>query len=294
MCSAGTGAAGLSAAAVAAGQAPSYLAQCAFALPAGILLTQQMEVVYGTIRVCMILAAFRWPGLGELAAQLPTHAFKLPVAAGSVSELWGFRWHQFLRYYFEGLGSALVHAVLPKDKAPSAVRASMRCVAAFLMSGLLHEYVTWAAFGTVTWRHLTFFLLNGAAALLESWAPAVLAACWQAQGPAGTSSRSSTGACTVTAHVTAKVHPVKSGKTSSSSGSDSSSAAKLNGYKMQALLPGWLQHAITLSFFILLGPLFVEPYRAAAFFSERAFHPFGQLVTPRVLGWMQQGVSQLA
>jgi hypothetical protein len=219
---------------------------------------------------------------------MPKRAFNWPVAAGSVSELWGFRWHQFLRFYFEGLGYGMVNAVLPKGMAPQALRASMRCVASFAMSGILHEYLTWAVFSSITGWHMAFFMLNCVAALLENWAPMIVAACCNKAWVDARTSSSNGDRCAVTAHVTAKV-PGKGTKSGSGNSSQrsSSSAEGFNGYRVHAMLPGWLKHTITLSFFILLGPLFVEPYRAGGFFAERAFHPFGELLTPQMLGWVK-------
>ena len=259
--------------------APSWMARCLFAFPAGILLTQQIEQHYCLIRMLMLLLAFKFPVLGHMAAQMPTRALNWPVLAASVGELWGARWHQFLRVYFEDLGGAAVNAVFPKDRAPSALRASMRCVAAFTLSGLLHEYILWAAFGAVTGWHMAFFMLNCAAVLAESWVPALLAACvprkWLA--PSGQTDSSQ---CAVTAHVT----PRASGKAAGSAAAGKAGPARQAGISA----PVWLKHAWTLSFFILLGPRFVEPCRAAGFFDERAYHPFGVPLVPAALGLFAQ------
>lgn len=64
------------------------------------------------------------------------------AAAKSISELWGYRWHQFLRFYFEGLGYTTVDRMLPKGNAVSpGLRSSLHSVVAFLMSGVMHEYI---------------------------------------------------------------------------------------------------------------------------------------------------------
>jgi len=41
---------------------------------------------------------------------------------------------------------------------------------------------------------------------------------------------------------------------------------------------------------LLLSPLFVEPYRAAGYFHQRAWQPFGVPVTPQVISWDEQHV----
>jgi len=276
------------------GQVP-YLVRCAFAFPAGILLTQQIEFIYGIVRILMILLAFKWPALGQLAAQTPDRAFNWPVAAASVSELWGFRWHQFLRFWFEGLAYAAANAVLPKGKAPAALQASLRCLAVFALSGLLHEYISWAVFGVLTGWHMAFFMLNAVAVLLENCVPALLSAYLPqiaARLWAVTPCESET--CTVTAPVT----PLKAGgdanaskayvKPSSDTTGTCTGTGTLNGYKSSGRLPAWLGHVWTLSFFILLSPLFVEPYRTAGIFAERAFLPLGTPLVPALLGWIQQ------
>jgi hypothetical protein len=230
--------------------------------------------MYGHVRMLMILLGLKFPALIPLAAQMPRRALNWPAAASSVSQLWAFRWHQFLRFYFEGFGAAAVNAMFPS--ASGTLRTSMRCVAAFAMSGLLHEYLLWAVFDSASGWHMAFFMLNCAAVLVENLMPQLLTACvprkWLSPNAcAGADSQP----CTVTAHVTSASHGAVS-KAGNSSGSSSSITA-----------PGWLKHAWTLSFFILLGPLFVEPYRAAGFFAERAFYPFGTQVVPMVSSWVQ-------
>jgi hypothetical protein len=47
------------------------------------------------------------------------------------------------------------------------VKKAARTLVVFAMSGVVHEYVVWAAFGVVTGKHFTFFMLHGLAALAE-------------------------------------------------------------------------------------------------------------------------------
>jgi hypothetical protein len=256
---------------------PSWLVSCAFAFPAGILLTQQLEVMYGYVRMLMILLGLRFPALVQLAAQMPRRALNWPVAASSVSELWAFRWHQFLRFYFEGFGAAAVNAIFPS--ASGALRTSMRCVAAFAMSGLLHEYLLWAVFDSASGLHMAFFMLNCAAVLVENLVPQLLSASVARKWlPSNAGVAADGKPCTVTAHVT----PASRGAVSKAGGSSANSSSSSG-----IAAPAWFKHAWTLSFFILLSPLFVEPYRAAGFFAERAFHPLGTPVVPMVSSWVQ-------
>lgn len=210
-----------------------YLSRCAFAFPAGVFLSFHMDLIYCLVRLIMAVGAFKFPAVRRLVADMPKRAFNWPIAAGTVGELWGYRWHQFLRFYFESLGYGAVEAllaVLPKPlqvhgKVQLALRHIMRCVAVFLMSGLLHEYLTWAVFGRITGQYLLFFMINCAAVLLEHL---------QA-GPRG------------------------------------------------AKLPAWVLRVWTLGLFILLGPMFVEPYRDGGFFDQRAFHLLGAPLVRQLL-----------
>jgi hypothetical protein len=85
----------------------TFLATSVFSYAAGSLLPLQMDIMFCLLRACMYAGAFVHPPLGDYADQLPPHAFNWPAAAGSISELWGRRWHQFLRTYFQGLGPVL-------------------------------------------------------------------------------------------------------------------------------------------------------------------------------------------
>jgi hypothetical protein len=63
-----------------------------------------------------------------------------------------------------GLGYTAVDKLLPKKKAvPTDIRASLQVMSAFFMSGLsglIHEYMTWAAFGSLTGCYMVFFGLH--------------------------------------------------------------------------------------------------------------------------------------
>lgn len=46
-------------------------------------------------------------------------------------------------------------------------------------------------------------------------------------------------------------------------------------------MPAWVMRVWTVVGMAVLGRLFILPYRAAGYFAERAFHPFGVPVTAR-------------
>ncbi|KAI8464982.1 MAG: hypothetical protein J3K34DRAFT_489188 [Monoraphidium minutum] len=173
------------------------LAHHAWSFAAGALLPLQMGILYAATRLALIAAGraarrmARAPRTGpaaapklasggaallELAGQLPSEAFDAPLASASLSELWGARWHQFLRFHFqEGLGRGLIGAVtalLPRGARRPGAAAAASTAVAFLLSGLLHEYLTWAAWGDAGGRYLAFFGIHGAAVLAEAAAAA--------------------------------------------------------------------------------------------------------------------------
>lgn len=47
------------------------------------------------------------------------------------------------------------------------IKKMVRTLVVFAMSGVVHEYVVWAAFGAITGKHLAFFMLHGFAVLAE-------------------------------------------------------------------------------------------------------------------------------
>lgn len=129
--------------AVAGSAAARCLAVCVFGYAAGSLLPLQMDIMFCFLRSSMYAGGFAWPGLAAYADQLPRRPFDWPAAAKSIGDLWGFRWHQFLRFHFQGLGYNTVDKLLPKGKAVSpGLRWSLQTMAAFFMSGIMHEYLT--------------------------------------------------------------------------------------------------------------------------------------------------------
>lgn len=148
------------------------LAYYAFHYAVSFLLPLQMGIAYASLKVSIILF-----GSQQLADSLPDEAFNSPVSSTSVSDLWGNRWHQFLRYYFQGLGYSfvnvtfrpLIHLLAPASWHKSCL-ATARSLMVFAMSGLWHEYITWAAYGVVTGNYMAFFMLHGLAVVAESYA----------------------------------------------------------------------------------------------------------------------------
>jgi len=275
---------------------PSFWAKCAFAFPAGILLTHQVDISYCVLRLIYILLAFKSQALAQLVAQLPPRAFHWPIAATSVSELWGVRWHQFLRFYLEGLGYATADAICdaimpPQQSKLSASRGAARCICAFAFSGLLHEYMMWAAFDGQMGRHLLFFMLNCAAVLAENWAPTLLAAGMEkCRQPGHNTSAGCPGRpCTAP--------PTKDGPANAAAAVHHRAVKPHVGQAVQLMAPVWLKRVWVIGVLSLLGPLFIEPIRAAGNFSSRAFHLLGFPLTPVVLDYLQVptlGITLLA
>lgn len=268
---------------LATGTPSSFLAVCVFGYIAGSLLPLQMDIMYCCMRSCMYACAFAWPALADYADQLPRHAFNWPGASSSISDLWGWRWHQFLRFYFQGLGYTTVDKLLPKGKAVSpGLCWTLHTVSAFFMSGIMHEYLTWAAFGTVTGFYMAFFGLHCAAILLETWGPFILKHAMQGM------QHIKRGVSDASADITDQAPTAPSpARRRSSKASSGGGAAK----KPVRIMPAWVLRCWTVVVMLLLSPLFVEPYRAAGYFAERAWHPFlGISVTERVVGWAQQHV----
>lgn len=285
----------------------------AFSYAGGMLLQLQMELMYTCMRLSFLAAGWAgWPHAAALAADMPARAFNATWAAKSISELWGFRWHQFLRFHFEGLGYAAMDALLPPRSSKvisPALRSSLHTVAAFVQSGLMHEYLTWAAFGTVTGYYMAFFGLHCAAVLLEGWAPyimqLVLSITRLRRSAANTAvvvqdSGSTAPAATVAAAANV---PLVGGDAApgvvqatpsilQQHGNDAKRTSVGNNSSKSAMhavvLPAWLKHAWAFSVMLLLSPLFVEPYRTSGYFGPRAFFPLGEPVTPHVLQWASQ------
>lgn len=288
-----------------------------FAFAAGNLLPLSMEVIYSSTRMMMLAATFCCPATMERLEfeplMMPAKAFKNPLAAKSITDLWGFRWHQFLRFYFEQFGNRAVDAVLPKGKAvPAAVRASIRMVAAFTISGLMHEYQLWGAFGTLSGWNMGFFLGHCGVVLLENWIPAVFKAVLHRAHPKPkkhsrrSRTRSSGGGgapkdtgCTNPASSEPRNNPTgdpTAPPTVLSAALDASSLAASTpttasserapvSKKVSTVLWYGVGHLWALSVMVLL---FIEPYRAAGTFGCRGYHPLGTPITPHVVSWVRK------
>jgi hypothetical protein len=214
---------------------------------------------------------------------MPSRALAWPWAAKSITELWRFRWPQFLRFYTEGMCYKGLDLLLPRGKAMSpSLRASARNVAAFTMAGLIHEYILWAAFGKGPrgWN-LACFGLSCVAVLLETWVPAGFRAVFY---PQHQRRRSQSG----TPKYAASWDSPTAASPETSHWSRQSAVCK----RCVGAARVVLGHVWALSVMVVLSPLFVEPYRVAGTFGHRAFHPLGMPVTPTVAGWVSKRLAQ--
>ena len=272
----------------------SYYAWC---LAAGALLALQLGILYALTRLALAVAsrvalhmaepaelpaadaadvaataaavteAHRAVGVGlaTLVQELPAEAFDSPLAASSISELWASRWHQFLRFHFQaGIGHKLVAAaarpaiwwLLPAHARRAALSVASTA-AAFLMSGLLHEYLTWAAWGVVSWRYIAFFGAHGLAVISEGLTAQLLLpalAAWRRPRLGG-------------------------------GGSVAAAGAGRRGAGAQGP-PMWLRRVYVVGFMAMASPFFVETYRARGYFGRCAWHP---LLAPVSAGLLSQG-----
>lgn len=246
-----------------------------------------LDFMYCSTRTMMLATAYIWPESANEALDMPSRALNHPWAAKSITQLWRFRWPQLLRFYTEGMCYKALEFVLPKGKAMSpAVRASSRTVVAFTMSGLIHEYVLWAAFGKgLRGLNMAFFGLNGAAVLLETWVPAAFRAVFHPQHQ-HQRRRSQSG--------TPKYAAAASGDSPTAASTEPSHWYTRSPVLRQCMRVARvvLGHAWALSVMVVLSPLFVEPYRVAGTFGHRAFHPLGVPVTPAVISWISKRLAQ--
>jgi hypothetical protein len=270
-----------------------------FSFTAGNLLPLLMEFMYSSTRAMMLVSSLVWPESGKDAVQWPVKIFNNPTGATSISDLWSTRWHQFLRFYFEGLCNKGVDLLLPKGKAmPRAVRALARVVAAFTLSGLMHEYQLVAAFGSFSGWNMAFFGLHCLACVVENLAPVAAKALLRRkkqQQHSGRKSSSNGGSPKHSSKAsTARDDSLRHSKMASGNTTllrlRRSPVVKRAGKVLRFVLG----HLWALSVMALLSPLFVEPYRAAGTFGRRAFYPLGFAITPHVVGWAQQLLAPVA
>jgi hypothetical protein len=150
--------------------AAEYLPLCLYSLLAALPMGLQLNLVFCWVNLLLHLTAVFVPQLRQFCAELPFSAFRKPWISTSLKELWGIRWHQFLRFYYEGLGYATVDKILwlwREDARVSQLRGIMRGASAFLISAITHEYVTWAAYGAVTGYYMAFFGLQFVSVMVE-------------------------------------------------------------------------------------------------------------------------------
>lgn len=199
------------------------------------------------------IAAVFWPSLAPVVELYPAHVFDRPQAGTSIREFWSHRWHQLVRFYFEGLGHGAVDLLLPRESS-FGVRVVLYTAAAFVMSGLLHEYLSWAATGHATGMFMVFVAMDFTAVIVEAVFPAAL--------------RSAVGA--KRDHVPSHVS---------------------GGSKALCLL---LQQSWTWAVALAGAPFFIEPLLVAGYYARCTLFPFGVHLTPRVLAWVveQAGVGQ--
>lgn len=163
-----------------------YLKQCVIAWVTTLMLGGVMDLIYCWAMLLLSIAATVVPSIQGTVQQHPPHAFVNPLAATGLRDFWSARWHQFFRSHFEGLGRAAVDAVLPTHS-PFAVRAVLYTAMAFCMSGMLHEYLSWAVTGKATGLFMVWSAIHFVAVTLET---ACAAACkpkpanGEAPGPA--------------------------------------------------------------------------------------------------------------
>jgi hypothetical protein len=131
---------------------PRFACAAFYTLCGGMVVFMTVEVYYhiSTLvgRILLRQAIWQWPPL-----------FDRPWTSTSITDCWGFRWHQLFRHVFVVFGSRPGRALLGR---PGAV------VGAFAVSGVMHDLGMWGLgqgteFSTVG----GFFLLMGVGAALE-------------------------------------------------------------------------------------------------------------------------------
>ena len=118
----------------------------------GVVVLVAMDVSYHTSTLvgCILLrqSAWQWPPL-----------FDRPWTSTSITDCWGFRWHQIFRHEFAALSSRPGRALLGRPEV---------LMSAFAISGVLHDLAIWGlGRGTEFSANGGFFLLMGIGAVLE-------------------------------------------------------------------------------------------------------------------------------
>jgi len=134
----------------------SMIPRCAWAafytLFEGVVVFVTVDVAYhmSTLvgRILLRQPAWQWPPL-----------FDRPWTSTSITDCWGFRWHQLFRHVFVVFGSQPGRALLGR---PGAL------MGAFAVSGVLHDLGMWGLGGGTEFSTVGgFFLLMGIGAALE-------------------------------------------------------------------------------------------------------------------------------
>lgn len=212
-----------------------------------------LDFFYCWAMLLLCIAAVFRPSLVPVVESYLAHAFDRPLAATSIRECWSHRWHQLFRFYFEGLGHGVVDLLLPRGSS-FGVRVVLYTAAAFVMSGLLHEYLGWAATGHATGMFIVFVAINFTAVIVEAVVPAALRVAVGVKRD----------------HIPSKVS---------------------GGSTAMCLL---LQQCWVLAVALAGAPFFIKPLRIAGYYARCTLFPFGVHLTPWVLAWVveQAGVGQ--
>lgn len=180
----------------------------------------------------------------------------------------------FCRFYFQSLGYALsdavtaplLHLLSPglsqRPAAAKTLQSISRTLGVFAFSGLLHEYLTLAAFGSAGGSYMVFFMLHGLLVVGEGLA----------------------GKLIIASRTSAVTRRLRQGQFAAGTGERHGRTAWQGGPRRgSAVVKTWLGRLYTIGVTAALGPLFVEPYRAAGYF-RTSFHAFGVPVAASIAG----------
>eukprot|EP00877_Chromochloris_zofingiensis_P008381 jgi/Chrzof1/3797/Cz13g09060.t1 len=138
----------------------------AYNFACGNILLNNVSLLYNLVALGTLLVHYN---SGQMFPQI----FNAPLLATSLADLWGIRWHQLFRWcftrlarFFVGHGLRLMYPS-PAYKAPKVLERVLLALTIFLLSGVLHEYMTWGAYGFVTGWQLCFFIIHGISLVIE-------------------------------------------------------------------------------------------------------------------------------
>ncbi|CAI2179366.1 3477_t:CDS:1 [Funneliformis geosporum] len=93
------------------------------------------------------------------------YIFDSPWLSTSPRDLWSFRWHTFYNETWKGLGYVPLRNYLISSHENSENRKKLAqiggTIGAFVLSGILHEYLTWTEMNELTFEQFYFFLFHG-------------------------------------------------------------------------------------------------------------------------------------